>query len=95
MSTILSCLRQGCQPVRDRTGNGLGQVEEIRVLTLAEILGLEKFGQADDVGAARRGLVDLVDGTLQILVGVGRGGHLYQSDIEFLLRQSCVLLKDK
>ena len=51
------------------TGPGMGSARSnrVRVFALAEILGLEKFGQADDVGAARRGLVDLVDGVLQIL----------------------------
>jgi hypothetical protein len=47
-------------------------------------LGLKKFGKTDDVRPARRGLVDLVDGVLQILVRVGRRGHLYQPDVEFL-----------
>ena len=73
----------------------MGQVEQIGVFALAEILGLEEFGQTDDLRAARRGLVDFIDGALQILVGVGRGGHLHQSDIEFLRRQSGCLLKEK
>jgi hypothetical protein len=83
MRTIRNCFASVAR--RFVTGLGMGWA---RILTLAEILGLEKFGQADDVCAARRGLVDLVDGVLQIPVGVGRGGHLYQSDIEFLRQQT-------
>ena len=65
-------------------GNGFSQIEQMRVFALAEILRLKKFRQADDLRTARRGLVDLVDGVLQIFVGIGRGRHLYQSDGEFL-----------
>jgi hypothetical protein len=56
----------------------------VRVFALAEILSLKKFGKTDDLRAARRGLMDFVDGVLQIFVGVGSGRHLYQSDGEFL-----------
>ncbi len=62
----------------------MSQIEEARVLALAEILSLKKFRQAHDLGAARRSLVDLVDRMLQIFVGIGRGLHLYKSDVEFL-----------
>jgi hypothetical protein len=62
----------------------LGQVEQIRIFALAEILRLKKFGQANNVRTACRGLVDLVDGSLQILIRLGRGGHLDEPDVEFL-----------
>src|SRR6266446_5634991 len=39
----------GGKLLRARAGDGLREIEERRVLTLAEILRLEKFGQADDV----------------------------------------------
>jgi hypothetical protein len=66
----------------------LGQVEQIRIFPLAEILGLKELGQTDDVRTAGRGLVDFVYGVLQIPVGVGRGGHLYEPDVEFLRWQT-------
>ena len=95
MRTMRSCLASVGQRLVTRAGDGLGQVEQVRILALAEILGLKKFGQADDVCAAGRGLVDLVDGALQILVGVGRGGHLDQSDVEFLRWQRVSSSKEK
>ena len=65
----------------------MGEVEQAGVLTLAEILSLKKFGQADDLRAVSGRLMDLVDGALQILVRIGRGGHLNQADLEFFWRQ--------
>jgi hypothetical protein len=47
-------------------------------------IGCARSNKADDLRAARRGLMDFVDGVLQIFVGVGSGRHLYQSDGEFL-----------
>ncbi len=86
---------QRCQTGCDRPGNGLGEIEQGGVLALAEILGLKKLGQADDLRSPRGRLMDFVDGALKILVGIGRGRHLYESDFEFLRRQSGALLKEK
>jgi hypothetical protein len=62
----------------------LGEVEQACILALAEILGLKEFGEADDLRPASGRLMDLVDGALQILVGIGRGRHLHQADLKFL-----------
>ena len=43
---------------RRRARNRLGNVEERVLLTLAEVLGAEDFGQADDVGAGAGGVAD-------------------------------------
>ena len=73
MSTMPSCLASTERCVGGGAGNGLGQVEQGRVFALAEILGQKQLRQADDLRPARRCLMDLVDRTLQIFIGVGRG----------------------
>jgi hypothetical protein len=82
------------KPDGDRARNGLCQIEQAGIFALAEILGLEELWQADDLRSPRGGLMDLVDGPLQILVGIGRRRHLHQSDLE-LLRQAEASLKRK
>jgi hypothetical protein len=57
------------------------------VFSLAEILRLEKFRQADHLRSPRLGLVNAVDGPLQIFFGVGRRRHLDEPDTELFLRQ--------
>ena len=59
--------------------DGLGKVEERRVLALAEVLGEEEFRQADDLGAARGSLTNVLDGTLQVLLRRGGATHLHQA----------------
>ncbi len=66
-------LGQRGKPRCDRARNRLRQIEQAGIFTLAKILGLEEFRQADNLRATRRGLMDPVDGPLQILVGIGRG----------------------
>ena len=39
-------------------GDGFGEVEEGVVFALAEVLGAEELGEADDVGAGAGGLAD-------------------------------------
>ena len=84
MSTMRSCFARADRRAGDRAGNRLREIEQTGVLALAEILRLEEFRQADDLGAARGGLMDLVDGPLQIFVGIGRRRHLHQSDLELV-----------
>ena len=57
-------------------GDGLGEVEEGNVFTLAEVLSAEELGQADDVGALAGGLADAVRRLVEISVGVGAAAHL-------------------
>ena len=57
-------LRQSGEPRCDRARNRLRQIEQAGIFTLAEILGLEEFRQADNLHAPGGGLMDLVDGPL-------------------------------
>src|SRR5580658_4182253 len=52
-------------------GNGLGKVKQRKLFALAKILRPEKFGQADDVGAAARSLADVRDGRGKVGLRVG------------------------
>ena len=74
------------------TRNELRQIEKPSIFALAEILCLEQFWQTDNLRAARGSLMDLINGPLQILVGIGGGRHLHQPDLE-LLRQAEASLK--
>src|SRR5262249_10212879 len=62
--------------------NWLCQLEQRRVLALAEILGTEEFGQADDAGAALGGLFDQRNGALEIDVRQRVDRHLNQANFE-------------
>ncbi len=64
-------------------GNGLGEVEEANVFALAEVLGAEKLGQADDVGAALRCFANVRDRRREVGLGIGTHSHLHQADIVF------------
>jgi hypothetical protein len=50
-----------------RTGDGLGKIEQRVIFTLAEILGLKKFGQADDFRTAASSVGNSAESLLQIL----------------------------
>ncbi len=67
-----------------KPGNGLGEVEEGGVLALAEVLGQEELRQADDLGATGGGLADVLDGTLEVLLRLGRAAHLHQAHGKFI-----------
>src|SRR5579864_7386543 len=58
------------------------------IFALAEILGLEKFGQADDLSAAPSGVGDAAEGLLQILFRLRTARHLYQRHAEFFRGQA-------
>ncbi len=51
-------------------GYGLGEVEELDILPLAEILGAEELGKADDVCPATRGFAHAVGGFVEVGIGV-------------------------
>ena len=69
-----------------RSGNRLGEVEERCVLALAEILGAEELGKADDLCAAARGLAHVGNRTLQVIVRLRGTAHLYQAYFKFVGR---------
>jgi hypothetical protein len=53
------------------------------IFALAEVLGLEKFGQAHDLGATSSCVSDAAQGLLQVLFRLWAAGHLQQSHTEF------------
>ena len=61
-------------------GNGFGEAEEGVVFALAEVLGAEELGEADELGALAGGFVDALGGLVQIELGVGGAGHLDEGD---------------
>jgi len=65
-----------------RPRNGLGEVEQARVLPLAEILGAEQLRQANDVGARAPGFPHPRDRTVEVLRRLGRHRHLHETDLE-------------
>jgi hypothetical protein len=58
------------------------------IFALAEILGLEKFGQAYDLGATPGGIGDAAEGFLQILFRLRTARHLHQSHAKFFRGQA-------
>jgi hypothetical protein len=63
--------RYGGKPLRGGPRYGLGEVEELGIFSLAEILGAEELGKANDVCPATRGFAHAVSGLIEIGVGVG------------------------
>src|SRR5208283_5406876 len=68
-------------------GNRLGQIEQSHVLTLAEVLGQEKFRQAHDLGAFACGVANVGDGALQVLLRLRRARHLHHANVKVSFRQ--------
>ena len=62
--------------LRCRAGNGLGQVEQVHGLGLAEVPRLKKFGHADQVRTFRRCLAGQRFGAGQIFCRIVRTGKL-------------------
>jgi len=62
----------------------LREIEESGVFALAEILRLEEFGQAHDLGSPSGGVCDAAESLLQILFRLRSAGHLHQSHAKFL-----------
>ena len=71
-----------------RAGNRFGQVEQRMILALAEILGLKKLRQADDLGPASGSVGKPGDGFFQILLRLWPAGHLHQSHAKFFRRHA-------
>jgi hypothetical protein len=69
---------------RRRTRNRFGEIEERMIFALAEILCLEKFREADDLGAASSRVGNAFQSFRKILVGIRAAGHLYQGYAEFV-----------
>jgi hypothetical protein len=54
------------------------------IFALTEVLGLEKFGEADYLRAASGGIGGAFESLLKILLGVGAARHLHQGHAEFV-----------
>ncbi len=63
-----------------RAGNGFGDGKQGVVFALAEVLGAEEFGEADEGGASLGGFADAGDGLGEVGLGVGGAGHLDEGD---------------
>ena len=50
-------------------GDGLGEAEEVVVFALAEVLGAEELGEADEGGSLAGGLVDALGGLVEVDAG--------------------------
>src|ERR1700675_2380091 len=74
----------GGKLLRARAGNRLGKIEQSGVFALAEILGLEEFGQADDVRAFSCRLRNTIERFSQIVSRLWATRHLDQGDGEFI-----------
>ena len=57
-------------------GDGLGEAEEGVVFALAEVLGAEELGEADEGGSLACGFVDALGGFVEVEAGVRGAGHL-------------------
>ena len=61
-------------------GMDSADVEEGVVFALAEVLGAEELGEADDVGAGAGGFADECGGFEEVVAGVDGAGHLDEGD---------------
>ncbi len=72
----------GGEGLGGRAGDGFGEVEEGVIFALAEVLGAEELGEADEVRAEVGGLLDAADGFAEVEVRVGGHGHLDEGDLD-------------
>ena len=74
----------GGELFRRWSGDRFGEIEQRGIFALAEILRLEKLGQADDAGAFARRLCDAIERLGQIVGRFGAARHLDQGDGELV-----------
>jgi hypothetical protein len=74
----------GGELLRTRTGDRLREIEQSRVFPLTEILRLEEFGEADDVGALSCRLRNAIKRLGQIVGRLGAARHLDQRNGELV-----------
>ena len=72
----------GGELLRAGAGDRLREIEQSGVFALAEILRLEEFGQADDIGALACRLRNAIKRLGQIVGRLGAARHLDQGDGE-------------
>src|SRR6266403_762734 len=70
------------------TGDWFGEIEQRCILALAEVLRLEQFRQADDVGTALGRIGNAVERLRQVVRGFGAARHLHESDGKFIGQES-------
>src|SRR5262249_9905233 len=83
--TVFSC--GGGQLFAAWAGDGLGQIEQRMVFTLAEVLRLEKLRQANDIRATLSGVSNALQSFFEIFLRLRSAGHLDQTDPELFRRQ--------
>ena len=69
-------------------GDGFGEGEEGVVFALAEVLGAEEFGEADDVRAGAGGFADAVGGVVEV-GGVAGAQDIWMRATRLLMVGSC------
>ena len=75
-------LRRLPQRLRARPRDGLGQIEQVGILALGEVLRPEQLREADELRAGRRRLRHLRECSPQVRVRFGGHRHLDQADLE-------------
>ena len=68
------------QPVGGRAGDRLGEIEELVIFGLTEILTAEELLQADDLSTLLGRFAHAPDGLVQVFLRVGSALHLHQTD---------------
>jgi hypothetical protein len=63
------------------TGDWFGEIEQRCILALAEVLRLEEFRQADDVGTALGRIGNAIEGLSQVVRGFRAARHLHGDDV--------------
>jgi hypothetical protein len=70
------------------TGDWFGEIEQRCILALAEVLRLEEFRQADDVGTALGRIGNAIESLRQVVRGLRAARHLHESDGKFIGQES-------
>jgi len=81
-------LRRGGDRLAGRARHGLRQLEQLRVLDLAEVRRGEQLGEDDDLGAARGGVRDGRAGLRDVGGLVGAHRHLDQAERDGVRRHA-------
>ena len=76
------------QALASGTRNRLSQIEQRNIFPLAEILRLEKFGQADDLRALSGGAAHMRNRTLKIFFRLWSARHLHHANMKIAFQPS-------
>ena len=85
MITTLASRAAAAERLGGRPRDRLGEVEVGVILGLAEVLGAEQLGQADETSApSRAASLHASDGAREVVGGIRRAAHLHEADLELL-----------